>query len=53
MDKFKGKYVYNVMIVGMRDKLKNITFKMLTEYFIIKSFLNKIQPYCGWVGRNI
>jgi len=41
------------MIVGMRDKLKNVTFKMLTEYFIIKSFLNKIQPYCGWADRNI
>ena len=48
-----GKYVYNVMIVGMRDKLKNVTFKMLTEYFIIKSFLNKIQLYCSWVDRYI
>ena len=48
-----GKYVYNVMIVGMRDKLKNVTFKILTEYFIIKSFLNKIQLYCSWVDRNI
>ena len=41
------------MIVGMRDKLKNVTFKILTEYFIIKSFLNKIQLYCSWVDRNI
>lgn len=41
------------MIVSLRDKLKNVTFKILTEYFIIKSFLNKIQPYCSWTDRNI
>lgn len=41
------------MIVGMRDKLKNVTFKILTECFIIKSFLNKIQLYCSWGDHNI